>query len=111
MIPPSAITGTPYFLAISAHSSIADICGTPTPATIRVVQIEPGPIPTFTPSAPANISASAASAVAIFPAIISTTNVSLIFLTVSRIPLECPCAESRTKTSQPASTRAFARSY
>ena len=23
-------------------------CGTPTPATIRVVQIEPGPTPTFT---------------------------------------------------------------
>ena len=24
------------------------ICGTPTPATTRVVQIEPGPMPTFT---------------------------------------------------------------
>ena len=33
------------------------ICGTPTPATIRVVQIEPGPIPTLTPSAPMSISA------------------------------------------------------
>ena len=32
-------------------------CGTPTPATMRVVQIEPGPIPTFTASAPASISA------------------------------------------------------
>jgi hypothetical protein len=31
-------------------------CGTPTPATIRVVQIEPGPIPTLTASAPASIS-------------------------------------------------------
>mgnify|MGYP002508323612 CR=1 FL=1 len=29
------------------------ICGTPTPATIRVVHIEPGPIPTLTQSAPA----------------------------------------------------------
>jgi hypothetical protein len=44
------------------------ICGTPTPATTRVVQIEPGPTPTFTPSTPASISASAASAVATFPA-------------------------------------------
>ena len=26
-------------------------CGTPTPATTRVVQIDPGPTPTFTPSA------------------------------------------------------------
>ncbi len=31
---------------------IAVICGTPTPATMRVVQIDPGPMPTFTPSAP-----------------------------------------------------------
>ena len=30
----------------------AVICGTPTPATMRVVQIEPGPMPTLTPSAP-----------------------------------------------------------
>ena len=31
-----------------AASRIAVICGTPTPATTRVVQIEPGPMPTFT---------------------------------------------------------------
>ena len=30
----------------------AVICGTPTPATMRVVQIEPGPIPTFTAVSP-----------------------------------------------------------
>ena len=30
----------------------AVICGTPIPATILVVQIEPGPIPTFNISAP-----------------------------------------------------------
>ena len=34
---------------------IAVICGTPTPLMIRVVQIEPGPMPTFTASAPASI--------------------------------------------------------
>jgi len=29
------------------------ICGTPTPVTMRVVQMEPGPMPTLTASAPA----------------------------------------------------------
>ena len=59
-------------LASSAQSRIAVICGTPTPATIRVVQIDPGPIPTFTASAPASISARVASAVATLPATICT---------------------------------------
>ena len=31
----------------SKRASIAEICGTPTPATMRVVQIEPGPMPTL----------------------------------------------------------------
>ena len=31
---------------------IAVSCGTPTPATMRVVQMLPGPMPTLTPSAP-----------------------------------------------------------
>ena len=65
-IPPSAITGTPF--AARAASMIAVSCGTPTPATIRVVQIEPGPIPTLIASAPASASALAASAVATLPA-------------------------------------------
>jgi hypothetical protein len=30
------------------RSSMAVICGTPTPATMRVVQMEPGPMPTLT---------------------------------------------------------------
>ena len=47
---------------------IAVSCGTPTPATMRVVQIEPGPMPTLTASAPASISAFAPSAVATLPA-------------------------------------------
>jgi hypothetical protein len=58
--------------AALAQSSIAVSCGTPTPATMRVVQIEPGPIPTFTASAPASISARVASAVATLPAMICT---------------------------------------
>src|SRR3546814_15579648 len=61
--PPSAITGTPSFDAASTLSRIAVSCGTPTPATMRVVQIEPGPMPTLTPSAPASINALVASPV------------------------------------------------
>ena len=46
---------------------MAVTCGTPTPATTRVVQIEPGPMPTLTASAPASTSALAASPVAMLP--------------------------------------------
>ena len=68
-MPPSAISGILNFLEIFAHSYIADNCGTPTPATILVVQMDPGPIPTLIASAPFFIRDSAASAVAMFPAI------------------------------------------
>ena len=44
----------------------------PTPATMRVVQMEPGPMPTFTTSAPASISAFVPSPVATLPAAICT---------------------------------------
>ena len=43
--PPSAITGTPDGAHAATASRIAVICGAPTPATTRVVQIEPGPTP------------------------------------------------------------------
>ena len=56
-MPPSAITGTPAGRQATAASMIAVTCGTPTPATTRVVQIEPGPTPTLTASAPASTSA------------------------------------------------------
>ena len=63
-------------------------CGTPTPATTRVVQIEPGPMPTFTPSAPQSISALVASPVATLPASTCTRFDSfLIFSTVAPTPL------------------------
>ena len=53
------------------------------PAIILVVHIEPGPIPTFTASAPAFTSSVAASAVAIFPPITSISlNLSFITLMV-----------------------------
>ena len=66
-MPPSAMMGTPALAAAAAHSSTAEICGTPTPATTRVVQMDPGPIPTFTASAPASIRSRVPSAVATFP--------------------------------------------
>ena len=46
-MPPSAITGVFAFFATSTASMMAVSCGTPTPATMRVVQIEPGPMPTL----------------------------------------------------------------
>jgi len=70
-IPPSAITGMPVPSNASTASEIAVICGTPTPVTIRVVQIEPGPIPTLTALQPAATNALAPSPVATFPPIIS----------------------------------------
>ena len=65
-----AITETPAGPATLATSAIAVICGTPTPAMMRVVQIDPGPMPTLTPSAPAWTRSLAASAVAMLPAMI-----------------------------------------
>ena len=69
-MPPSEITGTSRLRQRSTASMTAVSCGTPTPATMRVVQIEPGPMPTLIASAPASISASAPSAVATLPAMI-----------------------------------------
>ena len=77
---------------------------------MRVVQIDPGPMPTFTASAPAPINAFAAAPVAIFPA--TTCNVLDNFLarsTASATPSEWPCAVSITIRSTPASTSASVR--
>ena len=52
LTPPSAINVTLEFLRASETSKTADNWGKPTPATTLVVHIEPGPIPTFIPSAP-----------------------------------------------------------
>ena len=88
-IPPSATIGIPDFCASSTAPNIAESCGTPTPATTRVVQIEPWPIPTLIALAPASIMAMAASAVATFPAIICKSLFSLrILATVSITALE-----------------------
>ena len=50
---------------------MAVIWGTPTPATTRVVQIEPGPTPTLTASTPASMRACAPSVVATLPPMMS----------------------------------------
>ena len=71
--PPSAMMGTPYSAATQAASYTAVIWGTPMPATTRVVQMEPGPIPTFTQSAPASMRARVPSAVATLPAMSCTS--------------------------------------
>ena len=68
-MPPSAMTGISVPAKASTASEIAVIWGTPQPVTIRVVQIEPGPIPTFTASTPASASALAPAPVATLPAI------------------------------------------
>ena len=68
LTPPSAITGTSYSAAAFEQFMTAVICGTPIPVTTLVVQIDPGPIPTLTQSAPAFIRSTVASAVATFPA-------------------------------------------
>ena len=59
-MPPSAISGTPVFLETGRQFMMAVNCGTPTPATMRVVQMEPGPMPILTPSTPALIRSSGA---------------------------------------------------
>ena len=56
-MPPSAMIGMSCRSAACAQSMIAVIIGTPMPATTRVVQIEPAPMPTFTASTPSSISA------------------------------------------------------
>jgi hypothetical protein len=70
-MPPSAIKGTPVLLDIDLQLIIAVNWGMPAPAMIRVVHIDPGPIPIFTPSTPALTRFSAPFAVLTLPAISS----------------------------------------
>ena len=72
------------------------------PATILVVQIDPGPIPTLIISAPELYNFFAASPVAIFPTQIGTFFVIFfIFDNVRRTLLLCPWAVSITIRSTP----------
>ena len=67
-------------------------------------------MPHLIASAPASISASAASAVAMLPAITCTSHSDLIRRTISTTEIEWPCAVSTTSTSTSASISAAARS-
>src|SRR3974390_2251735 len=103
LMPPSAITGVPFAFAASTQSMMAVSCGTPTPATTRVVQIEPGPSPTLIAAAPKSISALAPSAVATLPATTCTALDSFLMRdTASRTMREWPGAVSTTTKSTPA---------
>jgi len=83
------MTGTPDFLMALLTLYMAESWGTPTPAIIRVVQIDPGPIPTLTASAPASTKSDAASAVAILPATKSMSGyLFLAFLSISKTYME-----------------------
>ena len=75
-----------------------------------MVQIEPGPMPTFTASAPAAIRSLQPSAVATLPATTSMSHCFLMLLTVSITLAECPWALSTTNTSTPLRIRASTRS-
>ncbi len=78
-----------------------------------VVQIEPGPTPTFTASAPASTSAWRPSRVATSPPTTSTRSPTsgLSLATMSRTSRLWACAVSTMITSTPASTSAIARSH
>jgi len=90
---------------------IAVSCGTPTPATMRVVQIEPGPTPQRTAETCALISASAPSAVATFPPTISIAGNAACSSEIARSTASAwPCELSTRSTSAPARISASARS-
>ena len=110
-VPPSAITGTPDFFAAVAARIIAVNCGTPTPATMRVVHNPPGPIPILTASTPHAIRSLTPSGVATLPPIRSMCLyfLRMVFSARSDTSL-CPCATSTTITSTPASRSACVRS-
>ena len=109
-MPPSAMAGTPCSRQAAEVSSTAENCGTPTPATTRVVQMLPGPMPIFTASAPAAINASAPSGVATLPATTCTALLMCLIRSTAPItPAEWPCAVSITSTSTPASISTRAR--
>ena len=109
-MPPSAMTGTPVPRSSLATDWTAVNCGTPMPATTRVVQIEPGPMPTLTPSAPASTRARPAAAVATLPATTSTAKRLLSSFTVFMTLVVWPWAVSTTSTSTSTPTRASALS-
>jgi hypothetical protein len=85
--------------------------GTPMPATIRVVQMDPGPIPILTASTPASIKVLGPLAVATLPAMRSMSGkAALSDFTASMTFKECPWDVSMSSTSAPAFNSFSARS-
>ncbi|CAM5355360.1 hypothetical protein SNARM312S_03023 [Streptomyces narbonensis] len=80
------------------------------PATTRVVQMEPGPTPTLTPSTPALTRACAPSRVATLPPMTSTPTLDLIFAIQFSALLLWPWDVSTMRKSTPAAARPCARS-
>ena len=77
----------------------------PTPATMRVVQIEPGPWPTLMALAPQSARNSTPAALVTLPAMMgSLGKASRSIRTVSPTPLLWPCAVETATTSRPRST-------
>ena len=111
LTPPSAITGTSVPSTARAASSTAVICAMPAPVTTRVVQIAPGPMPTFTASAPASTTARAPSKVPTFPTTSwASGNLPRSVRAASSTPFEWAWALSTTSASAPAASSAAPRS-
>ena len=96
--------------AAAATSACAVSWGTPTPATTRVVQIEPGPMPTLTASAPASTRAAPPRGGDVAGDDLGGVGQAPDGATLSITPREWPCAVSTTITSAPAAISASARS-
>src|ERR1035438_2341657 len=111
LMPPSAINGTPAGPVAREHSAIAVSCGTPAPETTRVVQIDPGPIPTLMPSTPSEINSQAPSYVATFPVMSCTCgSARLSAFTAAMTRSVCPWAVSMASTSTLRATSSCATS-
>jgi len=111
LIPPSAISGILASRVARAHARIAVICGMPAPLTTRVVQMEPGPMPTFTASAPAAMRSRAPSSVAMLPAMNSESGKRFLASLTAPITRELwPWAVSITITSTFARINSLIRS-
>jgi IMP dehydrogenase len=83
--------GVPQLSAVLDVKKALKNYGTPIPATSRVVQIEPGPIPTLTISTPLSARNFAALPVAMFPAQrVQFFNFFLIFLIMFKTFSVCP---------------------
>ena len=112
LTPPSAMTGRarPVSAMPATLSMMAVNWGTPKPVTTRVVQMDPGPMPTLMASAPASANSRAPSRDATLPATICASGKARRRLTTMSMQWSAwPWAMSSTSTSTPASRSASAR--